>query len=486
MVQLTIIINCDIIKISKSEKFDNTRTVFCNIMPLYDLNEKNKYYNLYCGIREDILRGKLKSGEKLPAKRVFAKELGVSVVTVQLAYEQLLAEGYITSRERSGYFVGKVAPQAPPAPGDGCGRRISTEQTTLSEYTVDFVKGSAPAKLFPFSVWAKLTRAVLADCGEHLLERVPCDGDAELKNEISSYLYRSRGIDAEPRYIVIGAGAEYLYGVIVQLLGRDKLYAVENPGYGKISGAYALNGALVSPVKVKEAGICLDELKNSRADVLHISPSHQFPTGVVTPVSTRSQIIEWAVAGNKYIVEDDYDSEFRLSGRPLQSLYSLCPERVIYMNTFSKTLAPSMRMGYMVLPRDLHAKFLKLFSSSANVVPLFEQKTLAAMLRGGYFERHINRMKNYYRGIRKILGEMLEKLDTSCEIYDTSSGLHLLAKFTRVSSDEQLRAFAEKLNIRIRCLSDYLLAPVDGMEGYAVINYSGVTEEQLEKLLIKI
>ncbi len=467
-------------------------------MPLYDLNGKNKYYTLYCDIRGDILRGKLKSGERLPAKRELAKDLGVSVVTVQLAYEQLLAEGYVTSRERSGYFVESVLPQEnirtgqkergfssgkPPAPAGGRGR-LQTEAEGSAEYTADFVKGATPAKLFPFSVWAKLTRAVLADCGEHLLERVPCDGDAELKAEIAAYLYRSRGVDADPRYVVIGAGAEYLYGVIVQLIGRDKLYAVENPGYATISGTYALNGARFAPVTVREEGVSMGELKKINADVLHISLSHQFPTGVITPAYSRSRLIEWALGADRYVIEDDYDSEFRLSGRPLQSLFSLCPERVIYMNTFSKTLAPSMRMGYMVLPPALYEKFLRLFSSSANVVPLFEQKTLAAMLKDGYFERHLSRLKKYYRGIRRLTLETLEKLFPGCEIYDTQGGPHLLAKLSDGNGGD-INDAAERLGVRVKRLSDYLIAPSDGLQGYAVFNYSGVTEEQLTALSLK-
>lgn len=442
-------------------------------MAVYDLNCKNKYYQLYSHIREDILRGKFKAGERLPAKRALALELGVSVVTVQLAYEQLLAEGYITSRERSGYFVEKVSSLPE--------NRQKTERVrTRSEekkYALDFVKSATPAELFPFSVWARLMRKVLSNCGEHLLERVPCDGDAELKEEISAYLYRTRGIDADPRYIVIGAGAEYLYGVIVQLLGRDKVYAVENPGYAKICAAYRLNDAKYIPVPVGKSGISVEKLIKSSADVLHISPAHQFPTGVVTPASTRLQIIEWA-ADKKYVIEDDYDSEFRLSGKPLQSLYSLCPDRVIYMNTFSKSLAPSMRMGYMVLPPALYERFIDIFASSANVVPLFEQKTLAAMLREGHFERHINRMKTYYRGVRDALVEMLKKFNTSCKIVDTGSGLHMLVRFPH-ASDARIKEAAERAQIRLRCLSDYLISPIGGMEGYAVINYAGVTENSL-------
>lgn len=446
-------------------------------MSLYEISEKNKYYSLYSDIREDIIRGKLKSGEKLPSKRTLAAELGVSVVTVQLAYEQLLAEGYIFSRERSGYFVEKIEVQPlKPQEGLSLGKE---EILPKRQYVVDFVKGSTPGSLFPFSVWARLMRRVLADCGEHLLERVPCDGDKQLKAEIAAYLYRSRGIDVDPKYVVIGAGAEYLYGVIVQLLGRDKLFAVENPGYGKISGAYALNGAKVAPVSVVGTGISLNELKNSRANVLHISPAHQFPTGIVTPASTRSLIIEWAREGDRYIIEDDYDSEFRLSGKPLHSLYSLCPEKVIYMNTFSKSLAPSMRMGYMVLPPELYGKFMGIFASSANVVPLFEQKTLSAMLNGGYFERHINRLKNHYGEIRRKLIKILEKLNTYCKIYDNGGGLHLLIKFKN-ATDSAVKKVAEEAGVRVRCLSDYALAPAEGLNGCAVINYSGVTEAQLD------
>ena len=185
------------------------------------------------------------------------------------------------------------------------------------------------------------------------------------------------------------------------------------------------------------------------------------------------------------MIEDDYDSEFRLSGKPLQSLFSICPDRVIYMNTFSKSLAPSMRMGYMVLPPALFERFMKVFGSSANVVPLFEQKTLAAMLREGHFERHINRLKTYYRGVRHLVVEILEKSDSDCKIVDTGSGLHMLVKFSK-ATDAQIKAAAERAQIRIRCLSDYLIAPVDGMEGYAVINYAGVTESQLKNFHIKI
>ena len=446
-------------------------------MAIYDLSGKNKYYTLYTLLREDITGGRYRAGEKLPAKRALAKELGVSVVTVQLAYEQLLAEGYAYSRERSGYYVDKVNVQ--PSPTRAVGERRTPENRAEEKYSVDFVRGAAPAKLFPFSVWAKLMREVLSDCGEHLLERVPIDGDWELRSEISAYLYRARGIDAPPERIVIGAGAEYLYGVIVQLLGREKLYALENPGYGKISAAYSLNGARFVPIDVLESGISAEQLAKSGAEVLHISPAHQFPTGVITPASTRSRIMEWAENGDRYIIEDDYDSEFRLSGKPIYSLHSLCPDRVVYMNTFSKSLAPSMRMGYMVLPSALKDRFDAMFSSAANVVPLFEQKTLAAMLRKGHFERHINRLKNYYRAVRSSVKSAFSNVG-DCKIFDTGGGLHMLASFSRYPTDEAVKTAAAALNARVKCVGDYLIAPMKVWEGCVVLNYGGIDAESLD------
>ena len=436
----------------------------------FELTE-NKYYTLYENIRGEILRGKVRAGEKLPSKRELAESLGVSVVTVQLAYEQLAAEGYIYSKERSGYFVENVAVQSAP-------RSSPLRQTPQPpvKFKVDLVKGSVPARLFPFATWARLMRFVLADCGEHLLERVPCDGDGELKCALSEYLYRARGMDVDPRYIIVGAGSEYLYGVIVQLLGRDRLYAVENPGYGKISATYALNGAKWVAVNVGEKGMDVDALAESGATVAHVSPSHQFPTGAVMPVTQRLKLIAWAKEKGGYVVEDDYDSEFRLAGKPLQSTYGLCPERVIYMNTFSKSLAPSMRLGYMVLPPALYEEYLNAFSGVANTVPLFEQKALAAMLGGGYFERHISRMRNYYKGVRK---KLLERLEGVCEVSDTGSGLHVTAKFPDATDDGEIKARAAAAGVNIKCLSDYLLAPMAGVEKRAVINYSGLDADNM-------
>lgn len=465
----------------------------------FDLKGKNKYYNLYKLIREEILSGRLKAGERLPSKRALAQDTGVSVITVQLAYEQLLAEGYIISRERSGYFAEDVNQTEQIARGAEAAKRrysphipasIPQNRPAEPKYTVDFVKGYAPAELFPFSTWAKLMRTVLADCGEHLLERVPCSGDEELRRAVSGYLYRARGISVNPECIVIGAGAEHLYGVLVQLLGRGSTFAVETPGYNKISSTYALYGANAAPVNVTDTGICLDEVEKLPVSAVHVSPSHQFPTGAIMPAAARSRLIMWAKKSGGYIIEDDYDSEFRLDGKPLQSLVALCPEKTVYINTFSKSLAPSMRLGYMVLPPDLYGEYLKIYGQSANIVPLFEQKALALMLDGGYFERHISRLKNHYRGIRKTILRLAESFGAGCIICDNGGGSHFTVKFPYAQSDEEIKSKAGKLGVNIKCLSDYLLPTAGELNAMlsesalktAVINYSGVTEAQLKAL----
>ena len=447
-------------------------------MLTYQLGNKNKYYTLYSSIRDDILCGNLRAGERLPGKRTLASHLSVSVITVQTAYEQLLAEGYVLSCERKGYFVAEVNvgknASAPPVV-----QPVSEEK----KYALNLVTGIAPAELFPFSVWAKLMRSTLSEEGEHLLERVPCGGDAQLKASIAAYLYRSRGVRVNPRYIVIGAGAEYLYGVIVQLLGRTRPYAVENPGYGRISHTYELNGAKCVCVPVGESGVDCDAAESTDACALHVSPAHQYPTGAVMPAANRARLINWAVRSDAYIIEDDYDSEFRLFGKPLQAMIGMNAERVIYLNTFSKTLAPSMRMGYMVLPPALYERFTQLLGGAANVVPLFEQKTLAKMLDGGYFERHVNRLKNYYRGVREKILDAISQLPYERQVIETGGGLHITLKLHGFSSDDEIKATAEKRGIYVKCLSDYLLTPFEGYEGVAVINYSGVTVQQLDSVM---
>ncbi len=357
-------------------------------MLTYELEKRGReplYYALYRHIREDIAAGNLAAGEKLPSKRALAEHLGVSTVTVETAYRMLADEGYIAARERSGCYVRAVIPApGPAAPRDREPMRLLPEEEP------------APAEAdFPYSLWFKTLRRVMSDQGSRLVARSPNEGCAVLRNAIARYLLRYRGMYAQPERIVVGSGSEQLYEFVVRMLGRDAVYAIERPSYGQIEAVYRGAGARVEPLPIGPAGIDSAALAGTEADVLHVTPFHSWPTGVTAPAAKRYEYLQWAAARpGRFIVEDDFDSEFFMPGKPLQSLYSM-DERgsVIYLNTFSKSLAPSMRMGYMILPEALLGAYRERLGMYSCSVPVLEQYALAAFLDEGHFERHLNRVR---------------------------------------------------------------------------------------------
>ena len=434
------------------------------------------YEALYRCIRGDILSGKLPAGMKLPSKRALAQNLEVSKITVEGAYNQLLAEGYIRSAEKVGYFVEAlpgIRPAAHPAPA----------QSEASESPVDLT-GSYPEK-FPFSVWSRLQREVMLDYGEKLLLPLPNQGTALLRNAIADHLADFRGMQVDPGNILIGAGTDFLYNLLIQLLGRNKTYAVEDPGYGKIRQIYAAGGVECMGVPLDESGVRPDAL--SAARVLHISPSHHFPTGRVTPVARRQELLRWALEKDGYIIEDDYDSEFRFDAHPMPAMYSMDRGgRVIYMNTFSKTLAPSIRISYMILPPVLMDQFRRELSFYSCTVSSFEQYTLARFLERGQFEKHINRMRKFYRQRRNRVVAALQScaLAPKLTIREEDAGLHFLLKVDTALSDEELTAYCARAGIRIRTLSSYYQGSVPADDRRClVVNYAALREEDLERSL---
>jgi GntR family transcriptional regulator/MocR family aminotransferase len=444
-------------------------------MLTYNMDERGKiprYDYLYRCIKADILQGKIKSGERLPAKRALSEHLAVSVVTVENAYDQLLSEGYIYAKERSGYFVSPVK-NLPPMP-EANKTKISNEQPMPAiKWKYNFSSNTINEKYFPFSVWSRLLRETLTCGGEELLRRSPFNGEKELREALSRYLLHSRGISAPPENIVVGAGTESLYTLLVQLLGRERVYAVENPSYQKIAKVYLANEVKTAFVGLDKQGIRLDELKKSGASVLHISPSHHYPTGVVTGFSRRSEILAWAKEVSGYIIEDDYDSEFRLVGKPIQPMQALDREgRVIYINTFSKTLAPSIRIGYMVLPDGLMAKFRQKLGFYACAVPTFEQLTLSKFIDRGYFDRHLSRMRNVYRKRRDEAMELFLRSGYPLEISEENSGLHFLVKLKTDRSDEEVKSLAAAQGVKLTFLSDFALSDGEEMQHCIVVNYS--------------
>ena len=426
------------------------------------------YEALYRCIRSDILSGNLKTGEKLPSKRALADNLEISKITVETAYSQLLSEGYIRSEEKVGYFVEAVErPAQKPVP-----QTPSTEKN----YTPALDLTANGTEQFPFSVWSKLQREVMLDYGEKLLRPLPHQGIVELRQAIADHLAAFRGMSVDPENILIGAGTDFLYNLLIQLLGRDKTYAVEEPGYGKIRKIYAAGGVACLSAPMDSLGVRPDRLEN--ADILHISPSHHFPTGIITPVSRRQELLNWAKRGEKWIIEDDYDTEFRFDSHPMPAMQSLDSERVIYMNSFSKTLAPSIRISYMVLPPSLMADFQEKLGFYSCTVPSFEQYTLARFLSRGYFEKHINRMRKFYKNRRNRVVSTLEHcaFADKLTILEQNAGLHFLVKVDTALSDRELTEKLAAAGIRIRALSSYYHDQSEDLH-CLVINYSGLKEE---------
>ena len=434
------------------------------------------YEALYRCIRQDILSGSLKPDEKLPSKRALAQNLEVSKITVETAYNQLLSEGYIRSEEKVGYFVEHVERHAAiPVPTAEAPEQLSRE------YWLDLTESGT--EHFPFSVWTKLQREVMLDYGEKLLLPLPNRGIPELRQAIAEHLAAFRGMQVDPENILIGAGTDFLYNLLIQLLGRDKTYAVEEPGYGKIRRIYAAGGVECVSATMDRDGVKPESLME--ADVLHFSPAHHFPTGLVTPVSRRMELLNWAYQGEKWIIEDDYDSEFRSDGHPKPATQSLDGRgRVIYMNTFSKSLAPSIRISYMVLPSALMAEFQRKLGFYSCTVPSFEQYTLARFLSRGHFEKHINRMRKFYRSRRARVVQMHRSCAVShrLTILEQDAGLHFLLQVDTALTDAQLTDRLAEEGIRVRALSEYFHDwPED--RHCLVVNYSGLKEEALQAAL---
>ena len=355
------------------------------------------YEALYRCIRGDILSGHLAADTKLPSKRALAEHLEISKITVETAYGQLLEEGYIRSQQKVGYFVEPIS-QKTAAP---------VAASSREEPPADM--GTGPEK-FPFSVWSRLQREVLLDYGEKLLLPLHSQGSPELRQAIADHLAQFRGMTVDPGNILVGAGTDFLYNLLIQLLGRDKIYAVEEPGYDKIRKIYAAGGVACVSAEMDEWGVMPEKLGDAR--ILHISPAHHFPTGIVTPLSRRQALLRWAAEQDGYIIEDDYDSEFRFDAHPVPTMMSLDGRgRVVYMNTFSKSLAPSIRISYMVLPEGMMQRFREKLGFYSCTVSSFEQMTLARFLSRGHFEKHINRMRRFYRARRNKILEILSNCD---------------------------------------------------------------------------
>lgn len=358
----------------------------------YSINEKDSkfaYLQIYEQIKKDIVSGALSFGSKLPSKRLLCEETGVSVITIEHAYSILCDEGYIEAKERSGYFVIYKESDF-----------ISTAEVH-SEPQNREVKSKKVDCDFPFSLLAKTVRKVLNDRESEILKRSPNQGLMELREAIAKYLLRSNGISVKPQQIVIGAGAEYLYSLIVQLLGEDRIFALENPSYEKIRQVYSANGIKTEMLSLGKKGIKTSELERTQATVLHITPFNSFPSSVTASVSKRHEYLRWAEKRDGFIIEDNYAAELTVSKKNEDTVFALSENgRVIYLNTFSETIAPSMRIGYMVLPENMLEDFNAKLGFYSCTVPTLDQFVITELIESGNFERHINRVRRAKRKLK--------------------------------------------------------------------------------------
>ena len=418
-----------------------------------NIGSDSLYEYLYKCIKNDILLGNIRPGEKLPSKRTFAKNLGISVITVENAYAQLVAEGYLYSMPKRGFYAADL--EIEDSMRDAVPKEILQVANGETSYFADFSSNQTDSEIFPFTIWTRTVRAVLNDNRIQLMINSPCAGILKLRSAIVKYLREFRGMQVLPEQIIVGAGTEYLHNLLIQLLGNDLVYGVEDPGYHKIARIYESMKVRYEPVPLDQDGVSVQELEKRSVDIIHTSPSHHFPTGTVMPVSRRYELLGWAAkSDHHYIIEDDYDSELRLGGKPFPTLQSIdVSDKVIYMNTCT--------------------------------VSNFEQYTLAEFIENGSFEKHINRLRNYYQNKRDLILQALEKkpLGDYVTIEEEEAGVHFLMHLRTDLKEESIVTQAKSRGVKLKPLSGYYADTAEAakQENTYVMNYSSIDPAAMER-----
>ncbi len=438
------------------------------------------YQQLYQHIKAEIIAGHLVAEQKLPSKRRLAEHLDVSQNTVKGAYEQLLEEGYISSKERSGYFVQEIRNlvQVPKV-----AEHIEEPGTEKPQWIVDFGYHGVDLEHFPFLILRKLAKDILGQRDPAFLRRVDPQGYKPLRDAIASYLHNARGVHCNPEQIVISSGTEFLFSILFQVLPDHFLYGIEDPGQDRLPLLFRRNRAQWVPMAMDVDGMRTDSVRESGVDVLCITPAHQFPSGTIMSVGRRTELLEWAgQKPSRYLVEDDYDGEFKYGGVPVPALQSLDGhERVVYMGTFSKALTPSLRISYMVLPEHLLRLYRRTLSYLICPVPLLDQMLLYRFIQDGYFERHLNQMRTIYRRKREALVKGLRNLSGAIHVQGAEAGLHLVLKVNNGMTEGQLIAAAQACGVKVYGMSAYRIQSSESPIPEILIGYASVTLSDVEK-----
>lgn len=413
------------------------------------------YLQLYKFIRSHIESGDIPAHAKMPSKRKLANSLGISQNTVNAAYQQLAAEGYLEARLRSGHYVSTVVEDGFFASPLRSKRSIKEWIDERDGYDFVFDHASVDCSAFPFDTWRRLYKDALSG-NENLLSLGDPQGDYGLRCEISEYLYRSRGVQCSPGQLVIGSGTQTLLLLLVQIMGLNRRYAMEDPGYSRARKVLLHNGVQVKPIPLDAEGLSIRALREQEVDIVYVTPSHQFPTGIVMPISRRYELLQWAVEKNaRYIIEDDYDSEIRYSSKPIPSLQGLDTNgKVIYMGTFSKALMPSLRFSYMVLPTELLDIYRERFSFYFQTVSRIEQKVIERFMREGFWTSHLQKMRTLYGRKKEVLVSSLRRsFGHDLKIQGQDGGLHILVGFDLPVSEQELIDRAKKEKVLVHPLS---------------------------------
>lgn len=435
------------------------------------------YVAIYRQLRQQIQSGELAAGTKLPSKRVLSSQLGVSVNTVDGAYGQLQSEGFVESRPKSGFYVCAIDAlqklSLPPQPHLQPAARESGVD-------VDFHPGGIAREKFPFSVWQRLLKGALEN--PRSLERTGPQGDESLRQAVADYLHAARGVACTAGQVVIGAGTDNLLSMLSYILPGGCTMAVENPVYNQAYRLFARMGHPVLPAEIDRQGVLVEPLEPLDDVVLYTTPSHQYPLGVSMPMGRRVKLLNWAGAGSfRYIIEDDYDSEFRYDARPLPSLQSVDRNsRVIYLGTFSRSVAPALRVSYMVLPPDLLETYAAEYARFSSQVSTLEQLALRDFLVRGHFETHLNRMRVFYRNKRKLLVEALAPLSDAVEIIGEAAGHHLTVQSRRGIPEAELCRRALEHGVRVYPVSPYFMGTCPNGD-MVLLGFGSLSDEEIRR-----
>lgn len=439
-------------------------------------------------LKQEIQEGRLVAGMRLPSSRALSANLLVSRSTIETAYDQLVAEGYIEPVAYKGYYVceieGMYFQKAEYTKQNNPEKTEIKQRRKLQKYRYDFALNGIAPESFPTHTWKQLAKQVLNDSTEEIFAQGNPYGEDSFREAIAEYLYHARGVKCEKSQILVGAGNDYLLMVLATLFECNKKVAMENPTY--LSAWYDLKhtGCSMCTVKSDEMGICIEELEKTGADVVYVMPSHQFPMGTVMPLKRRMELLRWADENQTYIIEDDYDSEFRYKGKPIPALQGFDKnERVIYIGTFSKSIAPSIRISYMALPKKLMRYYQSRYPFAVTISKV-DQKIVELFLRNGHYERHLNRMRRLYKSKHDwILRWVKEEMSEICSCFGEHAGIHLLLRFHDGISEDEAVERAKSAGIRVYGLSEFFVQEKKETEAVVLIGYATLTEEEIKEAL---